>query len=135
MEQLNEIVKAGIAELEKRKEELTEAAVRTLEAKAKVLKEQLELLVRLPVPKDFFNILMQPGAKLWISKLKGIDHRYDAVKLQAGPYILTTGEDEMTLKPGAYRLLVLAIPQDIPKERRHGANWEDDYGDYVQIEQ
>lgn len=148
MAEIKDIIKVATEQLEKKKHELEnelleqrdlKQALQALEVRAQELKCQLELLANLPVPKDLLDFYVKSGGRIWVSKLRGfeagdsfrIDHRTRTLNY-VGSYGGTTLEG---LPSGAYRFVLLMIPQEIPKEAKKWSDqWEDEYGDRFRLD-
>lgn len=149
MAEIKDVVKVVLEQLDKKKEELKaelleqrdlHQALAALESKAQDLKQQVEVLANLPVPKDLLDFYVKSGGRIWVSKLRGfvasddfrIQHRARTLNYPEVGHS-TTFEG---LPSGAYRFVLLAIPQDIPKnfDKRWGPDeWQDEYGETFRI--
>jgi len=145
MAEIKDAVKVALGELDKKKEELKceleqqrdlSQALAQLEARAQEIKEQLEALTNLPVPKDLLDFYVQSGGRIWVSKLRGFESGDRFVIEHRARHLNYSDSSRVTtlegLPSGAYRFVLLMIPQDIPKaiEKQWGTDqWRDDYGD------
>ncbi len=139
MATMNEATQTAIKELERKAEELKAelkeqrdltGAIAILEAKAAELKDRLTLLAQIPVPVGLLDFYIQSGGNMAVSKLLGVASsiRYGGVQCTFEGYHLFDGIT--SLKPGAYHVVLLAIPQPISEDRidKKYHRWRDDYG-------
>lgn len=151
MTEIKDVIKVALEQLDKKKDQLEDElleqrdlkqALASLESRAQELKDQLEVLANLPVPKDLLDFYVKSGGRIWVSKLRGfeegdrfiIDHRARILNYFDTQRGQTTIEG---LPSGAYRFILLMIPQDIPKEvdKRWGTDqWRDEYGDVFRVQ-
>jgi len=139
MAEINEVLGVAIEQLERKTEELKDTlkeqrdvnqALAALEEKAEALKNQLRVLTELPVPKDLLDFYVKSSGQVWVSKLRG---HYQDNHLEIRHHARILNDDTFDRLPsGAYRFILLIIPQEIPDAHKQAypeSLWEDEYGD------
>lgn len=117
--------------VELRQERDLQRALHALNEEAGQVKQQLEILTGLPLPTDILDFYIKQSGNVWVSKLRGIGDG-DEVTVSSHSRTLTCSSDRrgIRLPPGAYRFVLLAIPQEIKREQLdRDSYFFDEYGD------
>lgn len=127
---LEVLIKLNKEIIEARAAELKAEFSQHLDAQAKGLTDQIEALSKLPVPEDMFTAMVDKGASIWVSKVVAIDDTWQS-NFRIGNsdlfYDRDAREQTFKLKKGVYKVVVLAIPQDVRPNMGDG-RFKDDYG-------
>ncbi len=138
MSELVEIVKAQLTEeYERQKASLIEQrdvndALAQLEQRYKSIVEQVDILEHANAPVDLIAWYVKTGGKVWVSKKVGLNGSFQGLNITNMGMNLIPGED-FKLPMGLYRLVLLAIPEDVPEDMLRNMRMTDDYGITIQI--
>ncbi len=129
---LEQIIVLAKEHIDRRAEELKKEVCERLDAQAEGLKSQMNNMASLGVSQDLISSLLEQGAKIWVSKTVGIPYA-DALILQCRSRNLFIGErggeSHFRLPPGAYRVIVMAFPQEAKLDAK--GCFQDEYGNQV----
>lgn len=123
--------KAKILKEELRQQRDVKEAIASLESKKEELVNNIKSLTASGMPKDLIDFYVEGKGRLYASKIFGIEREDDfRVQLMGGMYN-PFYPDSLRLTPGVYKVIVLVLPQDIKLD---GDGWfTDELGHRVSI--
>ena len=115
----DKIVELATKQLEAKAKQLKWEVEKAIDDKVESIKSQLTSLSEMNVPTDMLELYLKHGGKLWTSKRVYLDGQYGFSINVGGRNILYPQLDskEPEFKPptGTYRLVVIAIPSELPE--------------------
>lgn len=132
---LEQVIILTKEQIDRRAEELKKEVCERLDSQADGLKSQLDNMASLSMPNDLVDAMLEKDAKIWVSKTVGISYPESLTMQNSSRNLFfeqNAREPSFRLSPGAYRLVLLAFPQDY--ELDNNGAFVDDYGQQTRPE-
>jgi hypothetical protein len=138
MDDLVEIVKGKLTEEYQRQRKMLEEQRDLKNALAKLdqtyqnLAAQVDTLAKFKVPRDLIDLYVRTGGRVWVSRKVYVEGRYEGeldITRQGNSLSRSApAADPIRVPGGLYRLVLVAIPEEISEKDRNAGHLVDDYG-------